>query len=302
MFGPLLLPTVFGAVLAAVAASTGVKADETTRTFRLLVPAIFKNETLGLSAVKDSNLRTAFPVASCPALTDPKLKDIQRVAIELMIHCRSLMRSGLADTIELVSFPNSRRAIDLLQAGRAEALGVSLFASRLEGIPGRLQLSDSVLRIGEFQLGLHTTPNRKDVLAVKTVAELKALRGVTVSQWVIDLKTMKSLGLAGVVTTGNGKRIPGMIAGGRADFTFSYLKEAATTHLGAALVRLDGFKASLQDERIFVFSPSAEKAYAAMQKLIRESRSSPEDPLAAAYRHAGFIVDEYRDWIDVTRQ
>lgn len=212
--------------------------------------------------------------------------------------CNVLHKQNLADKIEFVPYPNIKRATVNLSAGLADMLGESLFLSETES--GVIN-SDPIIEVGDFQVGVFTTPNRKDVLAINSAAELRKLRGITVAHWLIDLKTLKGMELSSVVTTIQNGLIPGMIENDRADFTLSYLDKTKTLHMGRPLIRVDGFRVSFDDPRVFAFSSKNKHLAEAINEFIRENRAAEIDRIREAYKASGFIVNKYSNWIDATK-
>lgn len=91
-----------------------------------------------------------------------------------------------------------------------------------------------------------------------------------------------------------------MIEANRADFTLSYLDRTETDHMGSLLVRVDGFRVSLSDDRVFVFSPENSSLHEALNAFVQKNRKGTLDRIKEAYRNSGFIVEDYDAWIDAT--
>lgn len=271
------------------------------RELRLLVPGSLKIDTLSVATKPQKGYRTSFSVTECKPISDPELKGSQRNFLELMIICNAVKAADIADTITLASYPNPRRAIAILVEGKADAIGSSLFKTRMADFSDQVNLTRPVISKGDFQVGLFTGPDRSDVLAIRNVKELKKLTGIIVEHWMIDRLTMERLGLKKVITTSKPNGIPKMLNGKRADFTFSYLNRSQTDHLGERMVRIDGFKASLVDDRVLIISKARQDLFDAVQTFIENNSGVENRNIYKAYVHSGFISDQYGDWIDVSK-
>ncbi|MEP1521947.1 hypothetical protein [Ascidiaceihabitans sp.] len=279
---------------ASVTASSAISDD---RVLRVLLVADRVYPILNLGTTPGNGVRTSISVADCPMFDSPIFKGAFRFEVELMILCNAISDADLADRLEFVGFPNLKRAISDLVEGNADFLGTSVFPVK---ITDGILASDPVLRRGEFQVGLFTTANRDDVLGIESQEDLFRLTGITERNWEVDLLTLNGMGLRDVVAARKMTLIPDMIAASRADFTLSYLDRPTTEHMGDPLVRIDGFRASMNLERVLAFSPSNSELRNVVNAYIHRMRALPVDRLYEGYKNSGFIVDTYEDWVDVT--
>ncbi|MEP4194311.1 MAG: hypothetical protein ABJL99_01600 [Aliishimia sp.] len=282
-------------VFAVVAVATPAVSED--RVLRVLLVADRVYPILKLSATPGNGVRTSIDVADCPKFDAPMFKGAFRFEVELMLLCNAIEDADLADRFEFVEFPNLKRGISDLVEENADFLGSSVFPVK---ITDGILASDPVLRLGEFQVGLFTTPNRTDILNIENQEDLYTLTGITERNWDVDLLTLGGMGLQDVVAARKMTLIPSMIEAGRADFTLSYLDRPTTGHMGEPLIRIDGFRASMNLERVLAFSPSNAELRDAVNTYIRRMRASPVDRLYEGYKNSGFIVDTYEDWLDVT--
>ncbi|PCH80478.1 MAG: hypothetical protein COB90_08035 [Hyphomicrobiales bacterium] len=262
---------------------------------RLLVPDILQIETLKWAAIATEGFSTTIYTRDCPALDSPRLKGQMRYAVELTIWCQAIKSSGISDRIELVSFPNNKRAFTMLKNGEADGFGNTLFRIKARSKAAIVNHTTAVIAIGDFHVGLFTTKNRKDILQTRTTQNLKKLTGITVTNWAVDFKTMQSLNLALVLDVNRWKLVPRMIEKGRADFTFSYLDQKEMGQEGANLVRIDGLKASLQDERVMMVDRRNDALFEIIQTFISANTAQ----IRAAFVLSNFITAKYDDWPDV---
>ncbi|MEP6021336.1 MAG: hypothetical protein ABJ251_22925 [Paracoccaceae bacterium] len=282
-------------VFTAIATASPAISDD--RVLRVLLVADRVYPVLNLGTTPGNGVRTSIDVADCPRFDSPMFEGAFRFEVELMILCNAISDADLADRLDFVGFPNLKRAISDLVEEKADFLGASVFPVK---ITDGILASDPVLREGEFQVGLFTTPNRTDILSIETQEDLYALTGITERNWDVDRLTLGGMGLQEVVAARKMTLIPSMIAAGRADFTLSYLDRPTTAHMGEELVRIDGFRASMNLERVLAFSPSKAELRDDINAYIRRMRALPGDRIYEAYKNSGFIVDTYEDWLDVT--
>ena len=259
----------------------------------------YSNTELNLGTTAANN--SLLSVEQCPKLDSPQMKDIQRITMELMLICHSLRYSGLAEQVRLVPFPNITRGLSLLAQGEIDILGNTIFASTAKDFPELLRTAD-VIREGEFEVGLFTTENRRDILSKRSLADFQALTGVTVLNWSGDIRTMESLGLKQVLFAPRRDLLAGMIENRRADFTFSYLKEEIVTRIGGKLVRIPGVKASFIGARAFMIAPQRQDLLSSVNLYLIRQRQQTMDYIRQAFIHAGFIAPEYASWLDLTQQ
>ncbi|MBL4784884.1 MAG: hypothetical protein JKY49_05590 [Cohaesibacteraceae bacterium] len=287
------ITTGIAACIILFAAVTSASSDG--KSIRLLVPQKVQLEVLKWAAMPAGNFRNTIATDECLALDDPKLGDQLRIFVELMIWCQAIKSSGIADNITLIPFPGQARAFALLKSGQADGFGNSLFRFRVEEKADILNFTSPVIAIGDYQVGLFTAENRKDVLNVRTKDGLAKLTGITVSKWVIDRKTMYSLTLERVQEVMRWELIAKMIAGGRADFTFSRLDRKTFNQHGIKMIRIEGLKASLQGVRVLITRGDNKRLFTAVQNYI----SANTKAIRNAFVLSNFITSKYADWPDV---
>jgi hypothetical protein len=256
----------------------------------------YKNDVLKISSKPIEGYKQTLLVSNCPPLDSPLLKNIQRNTIELMFVCHAIKEAGLAEKIILKNYPNPQRLFLMIESGDIDIDGDSKFKIALGN--RSLLVSDTLIRKGEFEVGLFTTANRLEVLKIKTKTELLEKVGVTVKTWKMDRAVMEELKLKKLRFVGKGSHIYRAIHSKKGDFTFSYLKKKTVEQGGGSLVRIEGLKASLPDARVKAISPNRQDIYQAIQQYIQKSRK-PVDLIKNAYIHSGFIALDYENWVDV---
>jgi len=267
-------------------------------TIRVLLGQAHMHRVLQVNAAGSEGMKTEINTADCPPFDSERFSNAYRFEVELAILCNVLFEQGLADKIEFIAYPTVKRAVINLENNLADIIGETKFQADVT--PGVIA-TDAVLELGDFKVGVFTAPNRKDVLAITSQDELRKLRGLTVTHWPIDVKTLHGMGLQSVIATSLEKSISPMIANDRADIFLSYLDRATTSHLGGQLVRIDGFRVTFDDTRVFLVSPKRKDIADAINKFIQKNRASDVDRIREIFKTIGFIVDKYDDWVDVTK-
>lgn len=276
---------------------TSAHSSERSRTIKVLLDEAKVYSILKVSATGADGTATAINLSDCPKFDDQIFVGAYRFEIELAMLCAAMRDDGMAERFEFVPYPNLKRAVAELESGRAALIGDTAFRSEMGD---NVLQSEAMLRRDEFQVAVFTTPNRIDVRSISTPSELRRLNAITVKYWEVDKRTLSSMGLRSVVTTRKMSQIPAMIERGRADFTLSYLDRPTIEHMGAPLVRVDGFRVSYAGERVFALSKSNPVLHAALSAFIKKNRAAKPDRIREAYKRVGFISDKYDHWQDVT--
>jgi len=246
--------------------------------------------------INQSTLR--WPLTRCPKLVSAATKAILRTNIELVIICNALKNDGFQGDIEIIPAGNSQRQKIELAKGHADLIGHSLFGESLTSTTSpassHFLQTQAVIQQGQFNVGIFTSPNQL-VKVAKALRDnqLDTLTATTVSAWQLDVKTLQSLGLKSLHLLPHYQLLSANLARKRANFTL--LSLGSSTGNKGLLQRVDGFKVSLNDERVFVVNKSRPDIYTALQNYIIYLRAQ-DDALTQAYRHAGFISDEYQQW------
>lgn len=266
------------------------------RVIRVLLDEDKEYPLLQVSALGKNGFRSSLKTSECPSITDKMFAGAYRFELELTMLCKALAKANLADRLDFFPYPSINRAVAEVEANRADVVGSTLFNSQATGDVAR---SEATLRKDEFQVALFTTPGRDDIRSIVLPQNLNKLRGLTVKNWRLDREALLRMNLKDVISARKMTQIPQMIAQRRADFTLSYLDRPTTMHMGGPLVRIDGFRVSLNDERVFVVSTSRPELLVAINQFIQLNRDQPVDQIRAAYMQTGFITDKYDHWLEV---
>ncbi|WP_174873056.1 hypothetical protein [Vogesella oryzae] len=273
--------------------------------WRVGVDQSFQEPRLGIGFHHDQ--RALFAASSLPGLDSPELAGGQRTMLEILLLGRMLQQVDPQARIQLVGFPNIRRGMAMLVEGDIDVLGQTLFDGDVLPLEHELALEQTMLksapliRRGEFEMGVFTTANRPEILGIRDAAAFQQLAGVTVDSWAGDLAIMQRVHPAQLHTVPRREQLAVMIANRRADFTFSFLTEAVVTRIGGKLVRIPGFKVSINDERAFYFSRERPELLRHMNALLAQLRQQTPDGVYAALVKARVVAPEFRQWVELGR-
>jgi hypothetical protein len=160
-----------------------------------------------------------FGGSACPPIDDFTSAHPNRIDAELLILCNALREGGPPVRLQLVSEPNYSRGLAEAIAGRLDLPSQTIWSSELDEHADTLLRSLPVVQAGEWQVGLYTTENRSDVLAVTTVEQMRGLTAATPRSWVEDWRALSAIHPKELIDVQNNDGIFPMIQAGRADFT-----------------------------------------------------------------------------------
>jgi ABC-type amino acid transport substrate-binding protein len=234
----------------------------------------------------------------CPTLRSGKLKDAGRTLVEPIIVCNAVFGANLADRIELIHHLPHRRRLNEIAAGRIDVSGSTIFPEAADTLSAatRPLLSDAVIRVNEFEKGIFTLSGRDDVLAVRSLEELRKFKAVIVKFWVVDMKTLDAMNLKGIARVSKPDLYIKFLKAGRADFTISEFSSMTSHRWAKEMARVPGVKISLISPRVIPVSPLRDDIMRAINGFLEKSRSGEEDLVERAFREAGFFRSEFSDW------
>lgn len=234
----------------------------------------------------------------CPPLLSSALKDAGRAVTEFALLCNAVFDSRPIDRIKLIHHLPHRRRLSEIAAGAIDVSATTIFPEGLANVVGEAQplVSQPVIKIGDFEKAIFTLPSRRDVLAVRTLEQLRYFKAITVKNWRVDVKTLEALGLAGVVKVSKSKNYAKMLLSGRADFTISEFASRKTQGFAKDMVRIEGIKLALSSPRVFPVSPKRPDILKIIDLYIDKLTAGDGDALRKIFVHAGFIKPEFAEW------
>jgi len=234
----------------------------------------------------------------CPEIGSQLLNGSGRVAVEIAIVCNAIFAAELSKNIRVVhKFPHRRRLNEIAE-GRIDVSATSIFPEAIAKLPGGKHplLSNDVIRVGEFEKAIITLPDRRDVISVQDIDDLRPFKAVMNKFWVVDMKTARSLGVKEVVEITNVGLFRKFLEVGRADFTIAEPSVISSMGWAKGLVMVPGIKVVLVSPRQIPISPSRDDIQQAINRYLLAARSGEKDRVVEAYRRAGFIRADLQNW------
>lgn len=240
-----------------------------------------------------------WPLKRCPQIISDETKGILRSKMELVIICNALKRAGFKGNIQIVLSGNSQRQKIELAKGKADLLGHSVFSGSFnqtsKPAASSFLLTEPVIKKGQYFVGVFTSANQlKEVTKAFQNNNHKSLVATTVSTWEIDVKTLREMKVKSLHLLPKHDLIPSNLKRKRANFTLASLEGKNTKK--SQLKRINGYKVSLADERVFVVNKKSSYVFKALQEYLLYLRNE-DDLLTKAYEHADVFSNKYHDWI-----
>ncbi|MCK7615749.1 hypothetical protein [Roseibium sediminicola] len=220
-----------------------------------------------------------------------------RTTLEFVILCRAVRLGGLDATYQLIPFPNSARTRFELKNG-----SVMVMVDFPWGDFARdesLYQSDAVLPEGSFVKGLYTRPDRSDVLAVRSLEDLKAFTAVSSSNWKHDWAALELMGVPRMDVAAY-EQMGRAVEFGRADYLigeFSGAGDLSQYINGVRFEPVPEVKVALPGTRHIAVSrkvPHAAEVFSAIQKGLRILRD--RGLILKGYRTSGFFNRKVENW------
>jgi hypothetical protein len=239
---------------------------------------------------------------ACPAIDTFQFTRPSRIDAELLILCNALREGGPPVRLQLVSQPNYTRSLAEAIAGRLDLPSQTIWSSELDAHGDTLLRSLPVIQAGEWEVGLYTTANRADVLAVNSIDQLRELTGVAPRSWVEDWRALTAIGLKELIDVQNNDGIFPMIQAGRADFTlYTFSTEAdlgsRPTYSPSRILPIRGFKVALPVTRHFAVARAAPDAQALVRQLDTGlSHLRDRGAIKRVFERSGVFEPRVADW------
>ena len=225
-----------------------------------------------------------------------------RVLVELILLHQALVLGGCKRDIELQPVGDYRRMLALLNEGKADLRGLSVWREDVAVVPNGLLLSAPLFRDGEYEAGFYTSADNKQALKTTSLHQLKRLSAVSNNNWTVDWRTLESMGLSYLYHNGSYLAMVKMVFSERADFMLAPFPEGADLTLklkGLTLEPIPGIKVALQGSRHWVASRRGAKAFDALEKGLAQLRAG--GMLKKAFVEAGIFNPAVHEWDIVNR-
>ncbi len=250
----------------------------------------------------EARREATFGGEACPDIDSFRFTWPSRIDAELLILCNALREGGPPVRLQLVSQPNYTRGLAEAMAGRLDLPSQTIWSSELDAHADTLLRSLPVIRAGEWEVGLYTTANRTDVLAVSSLEQLRALTGVAPRSWAEDWRALSAMGLKELIDVQNNDGIFPMIQAGRADFTlYTFSTEgdlgSQPTYSPSRILPIRGFKVALPVTRHFAVARAAPDAQGLVRQLdVGLSRLRDRGAIRRVFERSGVFEPRVADW------
>ncbi|WP_410497626.1 hypothetical protein [Chitinibacter sp. S2-10] len=228
----------------------------------------------------------------------------RRDVAELVLVQQALKAGGNELPIKIVKVDNSsdsyNRYIKEITTGSATMGGNSAWLIDLKPLGDKVFVAQPVIRQGEFEAGLYTTPDNQKAMATKTLPELQQLTAVVADSWKPDVATLESLKFTKLLKTQSWDSMVGMLFKKRADVLLAPFQSTPDLSLdvsGKKLVPIPNVKVGLQGSRhFFVSRADPNGALLAKQLNIGLEKLREKGVIEKVYRDSGFFNHETRNW------
>lgn len=225
-----------------------------------------------------------------------------RVVAELILLHQALRLGGCDRAVELQPVGDYKRMIAMVNQGRADMRGLSVWREDIAAAIDGLLISSPVFRDGEYETGIYTHPDNQSALGSSTLLQLQNLSAVSNHNWTVDWRTLESLGLSYLYHSGSYQAMARMVFSRRADFMLSPFPagDDLTIKLNTLTFKpIVGVKVALQGSRHWVANRRAAKAFASLDKGLEILRQ--RGALKKAFTEAGVFHPQVASWKVVNR-
>jgi len=224
----------------------------------------------------------------------------RRDVIELVLLQQALLLGGFDKPLSLVSEVNYFRSIRNVMEGRTISTAGTVWHQDLIDLSAELFITPAIIKKGQFEAGLYTTPQNTQALASTELIDLRKLRVVTSRQWKPDRQTLINLGFERILYTPNWVNMARMLKAKRVDLTLAPFENTPDMHIlveGIELVPIKGIKVTIAGSRHWPVSrkhPQGEAFFNALNKGI--SIMEKAGTIERAYRECGFFHPAVANW------
>ncbi len=222
-----------------------------------------------------------------------------RMAIELILMCEAFAAANVKVDINVSPVPNYNRALRDANGGLIHTIAETVWSSSLTNFQD-LYITQEVIRFGEFEKGIYTSPGHPlQKFKQTSLINFKDYSSVTFRHWEHDYKALREIsGL--VLTTIKFESLLNMLKAGRADFSlieFPKNKSLEFTYYGVTVLPIKGVKVKVFDSRVFVISKKSKNSkeiFNALERGLTILRN--EKRITPHYVKEGIITPAVKDW------
>ncbi|NTS76549.1 hypothetical protein HR060_06665 [Catenovulum sp. SM1970] len=233
-------------------------------------------------------------------ITDFSGEHSRRDVVELIILQQALHLGGYPAQVEWVLTQGYNHSIQLVATGFATVRGTPAWGNDAYRTSDEVFISQSLINIGDFIVGLYTSPANTKALSSKTERDVKSLTAIANRQWFVDWRTLKRLDFAEVKSVRPWPRMVKHVSELKGDFTLAPFQSTPDMSLiveGKKLIPIPNFKIALDDTRHWIVTknhPDGHAIFKALSKGLQELLDS--GAYAQAYRESGFMNERVAHW------
>lgn len=224
--------------------------------------------------------------------------DWDRFQLEFYFVCRAIRIGGFEATYTFQDYPNFARATTEILKGALMIMADLPWSSFSEGKKS-IYRSIPVLRAGDFEKGIYTRLDHKEVLEARTVEELRQFTAVSTKTWFYDWAALEQMKIEtqNVPKWVHQQRV---LKSGRADFMleeFSAAEDLSYPFKDTRFVPVPGLKVVLGGSRRAVVSkwfPHSKAVFDALQIGLKNLHD--RGLIEQGYTTIGFINPRVKDW------
>ncbi|WP_370978392.1 hypothetical protein [Agaribacterium sp. ZY112] len=221
-----------------------------------------------------------------------------RAVVELILICQAFRSVDKDISIRFVVAPNYTRSLELVRNGSAHMMAESAWAEDVDDAV--FYATEPVIKKGEYFKGVYTSEKKLETMQVKTVADLRRYTALTPTDWMVDIKALRLMGVTNKRDVHSSQSILKMIHSGRGDYMlsdFTRQHQMAITDGDQVLYPIQGIKIRLDSERVFLVSRKSDpdgKIFEMLNQGIKNLREN--SVIKRAFLESGFTNQDVEDW------
>lgn len=281
-----------------------------TRNLRLLLLMLLL--TLCVSSTQAITVQVPYDVLSdykafvqgrdVTLITDYNSDYARRDVIDMVLFEQALRLGGFDGELRFLEVPEGSyiRLGRVLRQGRVVAMGTTVWKSGIDASDDRVLMTAPLVRQGEFEVGLYSTPDKIKQLSILPLSELVHYRVVSNRNWVQDWDTLSRLGFDHIIHADQWMTMVQMLSRDRADITLApfHPGEGMAIEVDSTrLLPLPHRKVRFNGSRHWVVSATHANGVQTFRQLqgglsiLRQQKR-----VTKAYRQSGFFHPEVKGW------
>ena len=230
-------------------------------------------------------------------ITELGIKGTSLSLAHLVIMQQALYKGGLDIDFDFVISPNHKRSGALLSSGKAV---ISSFFSYAEAQPKDTYISSAVMAPRTLKKGIYGLASNKALMRVKSLDDLKPLKGVLVEAWKNDMKILKSHGITQIEVVPKYLNIFTRIAHRGIDYTlldYPHNDELIQYNNKIKLYPVPNLMLELEGSRHFFISknhPDGKRVFTALEKGLGIMKD--DGTIEKYFRQIKIIRDDFKHY------